>query len=1837
MPTMSEAEQLLRKKRVRAGHRASATRIQGQITTTLGAVPPNAERLSTLKLALEAKQKTLKELDAEIVVLTPDEELDDEIQQADECQENIFEVLVQVGRTLTPVTAPTAPATTERTATLPPATVDRATDEPEDRGGTRPHGAKVRLPKLSLPHFNGDLMKWPTFWDSYDSAIHNNSELTDVDKFNYLRSLLERTALDAVAGLTLSAANYQEAVEILQKRFGNKPLIISKHMETLLSAEPVVSDQSLKELRQLYDRTESHLRSLKSLGVEPTSYGAMLTPVLLTKLPPELRLIVSRKISSTDLDMDNLLKTFEEELVARERASSSKTSHAPPRRTQAKQQTSALLTQSQDTQGGPVCCYCQQAHASVSCATVSDVTSRKQILRSSGRCFNCLRKGHIGRACRSSSKCQNCSARHHTSICEKTTEPAQQPPTPAKPRTELNPAAPSYQPVSTTTTLCSNKREAVLLQTACTTLHNPSEPHISLEVRLLLDSGSQRSYITERAKKLLRLEPNGEQLLAIATFGSNTGQGKVCEIVNVVMTLREYSPMPLSLYVVPTICDPLVSQPIATCIQKSDAFKGLEFADFSDGGSTLQVDVLIGCDYYWELVMGDVCKSELGPTAIQTKLGWVLSGPTLAETHTVCHATLTHVLRADTQPQETIGLEEQIRSFWELESLGIQPVEKTLYDDFACKLAFSQGRYRVALPWKEFHDVLPDHYQLSLKRLHGLMRRLRQEPAVLEQYDRTIKEQLENGIIEAVDPCEPTPNDVHYLPHHAVVRTDKSTTKLRVVYDASARSSGPSLNDCLHKGPKFNQLILDLLLRFRSFRIALTADIEKAFLMISVDDRDRDVLRFLWVDDIAKADPEIRVFRFTRVVFGVSSSPFLLNATIKYHLEKFLETNEAAVKTLLNSTYVDDVVTGANSDEAAFELYTQSKDMFRQGGFNLRKFVSNSQELQLRIDCAEGAQPTSQEMDESYAQTTLGATPTQSVGEHKILGVTWNPSTDCLIFNLTDLARLASGLQPTKRNVVSLIGKFYDPLGFLAPVTIRFKVFFQKLCRDKLEWDAHISKELIEEWNKLVSDLSEGGPVSIPRSYFHQTSGPVTSVTLCGFCDASIHAYGAVVYLVIRTDIGTSVQFIVSKTRVAPLQTQTVPRLELLSALLLSRLILSAAKSLQPTLSQMRIRCYTDSQIALYWICGTNREWKPFVRNRVNEIRRNVHPGSWSHCPGVSNPADLPSRGLTVLELTVNRLWRQGPDWLNSDLLWVEPEPCVSMPEECAVELKATALSSIVTSESLGSIGNLMTCDKYSTLPKLLRVTAYVVRAARRFKGTREDVSPTLTSEELVHAEMLWIRSAQQQLAGDKSQQKRFNLFIDDQRIWRCGGRLANAEVPVAVKYPILLSRHHPLTTLVVQEAHKRVHHNGVKETLTEVRQKFWIPKGRSVVRYLIHHCVLCRRFEGAPCKGPPPPPLPVFRLKEEPAFSYSGVDFAGPLIVRAEGAMQSQKVWICLFTCLVTRAVHLDVVTDMSTHSFIRCLKRFAARRGLPHKFVSDNGKTFKAACKYISAVFQDSTVKRYLAGLGCEWTFNVERAPWWGGVFERLIKSTKRCLRKLVARAHLSYDELLTTITEIEAVLNSRPLSYVSGEDIEEPLTPSHLLIGRRILNLPDHIGYLCELDDQEFTTDSVQLTRRVKHLNNTLNHFWNRWRTEYLNELREAHGHSMSKRHGKPTDLSIGDVVIVHNEKLPRGLWKLGRIIELLKGRDGHFRAAIVKTTRTDGQSMLLRRPIQLLYPLELSESSRISTKKGTSPNTIVDDSEPSMEEAAIPNLRRSKRAAAQQGDDRRKACMYELNDD
>ena len=355
--------------------------------------------------------------------------------------------------------------------------------------------------------------------------------------------------------------------------------------------------------------------------------------------------------------------------------------------------------------------------------------------------------------------------------------------------------------------------------------------------RAILDGGSQRTYITSRLRDELSLPIVRTELLQIKTFGSTECDHTSCDVVQIGVETKDGATQMMHALVVQFICNPLTTQPIDQSIESHDHLLGLELADSADASDVLEVDVLIGSDCYWSLVTGRVIRGDNGPTAIHTKVGWVLSGPVdQPEVTTNLTFMTTHVLKIETCPTMEGNLDDHLKRFWELESLGVTDDETSVYEKFVQQIKHNGQRYEVSLPWKEHHPLLPDHYDLCHKRLINLLRRLRQSPQLLHDYNSIIQDQVSKGIVEVVsESTSPVVNGrIHYLPHHGVVRQDKSTSKLRIVYDASARSHGPSLNNCLYTGPKFGQSIFDILLRFRAQHIALTGKIEKAFLMVSV-------------------------------------------------------------------------------------------------------------------------------------------------------------------------------------------------------------------------------------------------------------------------------------------------------------------------------------------------------------------------------------------------------------------------------------------------------------------------------------------------------------------------------------------------------------------------------------------------------------------------------------------------------------------------------------------------------------------------------------------------------------------------------------------------------------------------------------------------------------------------------------------------------------------------------------------------------------------------------------------------------------------------------------------
>ena len=445
-----------------------------------------------------------------------------------------------------------------------------------------------------------------------------------------------------------------------------------------------------------------------------------------------------------------------------------------------------------------------------------------------------------------------------------------------------------------------------------------------------------------------------------------------------------------------------------------------------------------------------------------------------------------------------------------------------------------------------------------------------------------------------------------------------------------------------------------------------------------------------------------------------------------------------------------------------------------------------------------------------------------------------------------------------------------------------------------------------------------------------------------------------------------------------------------------------------------------------------------------------------------------------------------------------------------------------------------------------------------------------LDAEEYAHAKEIWIRSIQNEMKQNsefKKSSQSLGIYEDEKGILRCRGRIGKAKIEFGTRFPIILPRNHYITDLIITESHETVYHNGVKETLAEVRGRYWIIKGRQNVKRIVKRCTICRIVEGLSYPSPITCDLPDFRVEGGIAFQTAGVDFCGPVYIKHMYLKNDQmnKAYITVTTCATSRMIHLELTPDLTTSAYIRSQRRFTARRGFPSMMVSDNGKTFKG-----------SELREYNAKRGIKWRFNLPRAPWWGGMFERLVRSTKRCLKKVVGCRKLNYEEFLTVLVEVEAVINNRPLTYIHEDDLEQVLTPSHLICGRRTLDLaPDSHSHLTNMSREEGI-------KRMRLLNTVIEHFWKRWSKEYLVDLRENHKVKTKQR---IFTIEAGDVVLVHEENVKRNKWKLGRIDEVIYGSDGVARGAVLSTSQGDGK---IRRPLQKLYPLELKEGLDVSYK-------------------------------------------------
>jgi len=1117
------------------------------------------------------------------------------------------------------------------------------------------------------------------------------------------------------------------------------------------------------------------------------------------------------------------------------------------------------------------------------------------------------------------------------------------------------------------------------------------------------------------------------------------------------------------------------------------------------------------------------------PSAYETTLGWIILGQDLKGISSPSVSLL-----LTTEP----SISQLIRTFWEIEEPS--PPVNGFTDDQKCEEHFqrttsrdSSGRFSVSLPFRDDPSLLGESRSVAISRFYNLERKLQRDSKLFDEYRKFMTEYEQLGHMQVS-----SSEGKYYIPHHAVVKYTGTQMKLRVVFDASATTTfGKSLNDLLYVGPKLQSDISQLLHRCRFVKYMMTADICKMYRQIRVHKEDRLFQHIVWRNNPSE---ELKDFELNTVTYGVSSSPFQA-IRVLHQLEKDDgHRYPFANKILSTQTYVDDIITGHDDISGVLRRRIELIQLLNRAGLTLRKWSSNCKEVLNQIPKEDQASTVS---FESKEDTSL-----------KILGMHWDPIKDSFTYYTSSINNVW-----TKRSILSVIAKLYDPLGILAPVTFWAKCFMQTLWKSGLHWDEVLPVSLSNTWQQFASELPILSKIKLHR--YISTSG-VTAVQLLAFSDASEKGYAAIIYIrCIYEDDRISVHLLTAKSKVAPLKmgktesSLTIPRLELCGALLLARTLNYLMSTLQDVISITSVHAWTDSRVVLSWLTTPQSHFKIFVTNRLAKIRELIPSCQWHYVPSVLNPADCVSRGILPSQLIKNTLYWEGPQFIQQPMnewpnIRFEAFPVTELPD---VKQKIILpVCSVATIDEDSEWFN-----RFSTLNRMQRVTAYMIRFGRYTRRLSVQVGP-LSREELDEALEIIIRSTQirylsnlfhsLQIKDSKITPRsiaQLAPFLDEKGIIRVGGRLQKSKAMFDTQFPILLPKVSTFTTLLIRHYHLVYLHSGMRQISALLSRKFWVICGRSAIRRVIFQCVVCARHR-AVTPQPSMGNLPSCRVNSSRPFSQLGIDFAGPFAIKESRRKnaKSTKCYLAVYVCMATKAVHLEIVSDLTTDAFLASLNRVISRRGIPSDIYTDCGTNFKGADRRLQQIFiEQHSQNMYINTVPCRWHFNPPAAPHFGGLWEAAVKSTKFHLRRVIGNQLLTFEELTTLSTRIEAILNSRPLTALSTDPNDlQPLTPGHFLIGQPLVALP-------ERDTINIPQNRLHRWELLQQLHQT---FWKRWSNEYLTSLQ-----ARTKWTRQQPNIEVGNLVLINTPNLPPTQWKLGRIEKTYPGDDGTVRVVTIRT--------------------------------------------------------------------------------
>ncbi|XP_070144891.1 uncharacterized protein [Drosophila kikkawai] len=1629
-----------------------------------------------------------------------------------------------------------------------------------------------RLPDLHV--FGGQPEEWPIFNCAFVETTQAYN-CTDLENNQRLLKALKDEARETVKSLLIHPGNVSPVMEQLRFRFGRPEQLIRSQLNSVREVPPI-SEQHLARIVPFATRVSNLTAFLQSAKAEQHLGNPTLMEELVAKLPTSKRVDWARHAAS--IEPFPTVAHFSTWL----------------------QEYANIVCTILDVEGKEHICGGQ--HATTSCREFigASPSRRWSMVKRHRLCFTCLRIGHTARTCNGHGECRinGCRQMHHrllhgadegrrwpeqqsgfrrhdggnqqSAVSRRSPERRSSPrggyrdhersQQPAVLRNSLERRAPqpAEAPVQRNLSCIDAEGGRLLFRILPVTLYGAGR---QVDTYALLDEGSSVTMIDDELRRDLGVRGEHRQL-NIQWFGGKASR----EPTNVVSLEISGAGKPTrhalrNVYAVSSLSLPMQTL-CRRDVQGVHKDARLPMKPYSNAVPKL----LIGLDHgHLGLPLRTRRFAREGPYAAATELGWVVYGPVSGQSTTPSpRSCLLAVSMED-------AMEKMVEDYFEMESFGVKLAPQVAASDDARAQRILEDttvkvgrRYQTGLLWKDDHAVLPRSYEMAHRRLINVEKKLRRNGQLALEYDRIIKDYVSKGYARKLQPDEVAvkSDKLWYLPHFGVENPNKPG-KVRLVFDAAAKVGGTSLNSALDKGPQHYKPLPAVLFHFREGAVGVCGDIKEMFHQVLIRPEDRCSQRFLWRDGNDDRDPD--VYEMNVMTFGAACSPSTAHYVKTLNALKFRDSDPRAVKAIIDHHYVDDYVDSFATESEAIGVSTRVKEIHAEAGFELCQFSSSSPIVEAALG------PPGRVKSVGWGEA-----------EQKILGMRWQVATDDFRFNVeyhrVPESVLSGDRVPTKREYLSLLMSTFDPLGFLCCLMITAKLLLREIWRQKIQWDEPLPEEIGRAFAAWRRQMDAVGQFRCPRHYFGH--GAVRTIELHVFVDASQSAFAAVDYWRVMYEDGKVLaSFVCAKTKCAPMRTMSIPRLELQAAVLGTRLINTIKEEHSVDISETVL--WTDSKTVLRWIGSTHRRYKQFVGNRVAEILESSEVSQWRWVPTADNAADDATRSQNKADLSPESRWLSGPAFLRQPASgWPVPEegtervPDASDDEEMPSEFALVATNEFV-----------IPFQRFSSFSRLVRTTAWVLRFARWCRRQRSELEEYgLTAKECEAAENLLVRQAQLESFPDEMRSAKHGKevassskirglapYMDEHGVLRVHGRVDAALcMPYSARRPVILSHRHSLTEMIVRHFHAQMKHQNVDATIAQIRTRFWVTKMRRMLKEVISSCYECKLQRTRPMP-PIMAPLPEDRLEAGGwPFKYTGLDYFGPLLVTV--ARHREKRWVALFTCLTTRAIHLELAHDLSTDSCIIAIRNFVCRRGPVHRLRSDNGKNFVGAdreARRFGDVFETERIQSELSSRSIEWVFNCPSNPSEGGVWERMVQCVKRVLRHTLKEVALRDHVLESLLIEAENLVNSRPLTHLPVDaDQEAPLTPNDLLKGAA--NLPNTPGLEAELPKEGSTRKQWRIARMLR------DRFWRRWVLEYLPTLVRR-----EKWCRRTEPIRQGDMVFVCDPALPRREWRKGIVEEVYSGADGVVRRASVRVS-DNGLSRTMLRPVSKLAVLDLSEA-------------------------------------------------------